>query len=133
MDGVFIMSKPSHWNHIILEGFCGRLWEYRNKHSKYIYGREGNENPEDRGKKPVRSYRVRVLESLPQKGGHTLKYLTTLSLIMVHKSIERLSGVPGVRTGSNEFNPANAAHGERALLDHEMEKLGKRNPRELVR
>ena len=49
------MSK-SHWNHIILEGFCGRLWEYRKKHSKYVYGWEGNKNPEDRGKKPNPDY-----------------------------------------------------------------------------
>jgi hypothetical protein len=44
------------WNHIILEGFCAKNWDYNGKSSKWIYGWEGNKNPEDRGKKPNPDY-----------------------------------------------------------------------------
>jgi hypothetical protein len=44
------------WNHIILEGFCGKNFEYNDKHSKWVYGWEGNEKPEDRGKHPNPHY-----------------------------------------------------------------------------
>jgi len=44
------------WNHIILEGYCARKWDYHKKHSPHIYGWDGNENPEDRGEKPNPDY-----------------------------------------------------------------------------
>ena len=44
------------WNHIILEGFCAKNWDYNNKHGKWVYGWEGNENPENRGKLPNPHY-----------------------------------------------------------------------------
>lgn len=25
------------WNHILVEGFCSRVWDWRGKHSKYLY------------------------------------------------------------------------------------------------
>jgi hypothetical protein len=30
------------WNHILIEGYCARLWKYRSKHSKWIYKWEPN-------------------------------------------------------------------------------------------
>lgn len=45
-----------NWNHIIIEGYCARLWDYHSKHSKWVWGWEGNENPEHRGKYPNPNY-----------------------------------------------------------------------------
>jgi len=51
---------------------------------------------------------------------------------MVHERLEKMSGVPGLRTGDREFHPGHA-RGERALIDHEMERVGKGKFEKLVR
>jgi hypothetical protein len=44
------------WNHIILEGFCARKWDYQKKCDPNMYGWEGNEDPEKRGTFPNPDY-----------------------------------------------------------------------------
>ena len=41
-----------NWNHIIIEGYCAREWDWREKHSKYYYTLDFNkENPFETRKK----------------------------------------------------------------------------------
>jgi hypothetical protein len=44
------------WNHIILEGFCARKWDYHKCCDPHIYGWSGNEDPEKRGTLPNPDY-----------------------------------------------------------------------------
>lgn len=51
-----MVFKVKTWNHILIEGFCMINVDHLAKSSKYIYGWEGNKDPEARGKLPNPNY-----------------------------------------------------------------------------
>lgn len=44
------------WNHIILEGFCGKNWEYGSKQGKWIYEFNADKEPREWKKSPNPNY-----------------------------------------------------------------------------
>jgi hypothetical protein len=51
-----MVFKVKSWSHILIEGFCMINVDYEGKHSKWVYGWEGNEDPTKRGKYPNPQY-----------------------------------------------------------------------------
>ena len=51
------------WNHILIEGFCARMWGYHSKSSKHVYKLKKIENPDlplDWEKEPNPKYDPKV-------------------------------------------------------------------------